>query len=127
QTCEVFHFPDMTCFDSFIQVDTSSVLLYSMEELLQQNMTITQLSCPLESYTELTEHFQPDTRTFVINASGCGASTVFGCQPSMPIRGDLMVLKVPLNLIPADLQHIDQYSYWAGSHYVFIRHELYRP
>ena len=122
-----FPFRDSAVYKSLIQCETSSVLLHFMKEAIQKNIAIEALKDPITNYQELSHHFHRDTKTFVINASGHGAGTVFDCQPSTPIRGDLLVLKIPLAHLPTEMKEINQSCYLSGSHYLFVRHELQRP
>ncbi|MTI12666.1 FAD-dependent oxidoreductase, partial [Sansalvadorimonas verongulae] len=114
-------------YENLIQVETSSVLLHFLKQAIEQNIVITQLDEPLSSYQELSQHFNADTKTFIINASGHGAEAVFGHPASLPIRGDLLVLKIPVSHIPQEMLHILNYCYLSNAYYLFIRHELERP
>ena len=122
-----FPFQGSFVYKNLTQVDTSSMLLHFMEEAIQKNIVIEALKAPITDYQELSHHFYRETKTYVINASGHGAEAVFDCQPSVPIRGDLLVLKLPLACLPENMRNIHRFCYISGFHYLFVRHELKRP
>ena len=122
-----YSFQGVDLFDHIIQVETTSVLLHYAQSLLTQNVPFEQLPHCLSDFNSLKKHFKPNTRTIVINASGDGACALFNGPPTHPVRGDLVNLRIPLQHIPPHQSAAAEYSYWAGSHYVFLRYELDRP
>ncbi len=61
----------------------------------------------------------------MINASGHGANSIFHSETSIQVRGDLVILRVPIERLTDHMRKISQYGFWAGgSHYVFLRYSL---
>ena len=64
-------------------------------------------------------------KTIVVNASGHGATPVFGGQSSTEVRGDLVLLRLPTNQVSPDMRLISEYNFLVGSsHYVFFRYSM---
>ncbi len=124
---QVYPFHGLEVFDHCLQVDTSSLLLHYTRELLQQDISLTQLPTMITNLSDLQPWFSPDTHNLVINATGHGAVNVFHGPPTRPIRGDLLVLKIPLKSLTTELRAACHFSFLCGHHYIFLRHELNRP
>ena len=121
-------FKEAVRFDNVVQADTVSVLKHFTSELLKSRAKLIQTDAPIKSYSELQRFLNPEKSSIIINASGHGAKLVFPhVTESRPIRGDLVVLRLPVSKLDETTRHQSRYSFWAGgSHYVFMRYSLDR-
>ncbi len=119
------HFDQVVAFDNVIQTDTISVLQHMTKRLSEEGVELVQTEALMDSFEQLSQHFNTGSKTIVINASGHGACSIFGCKPSSPIRGDLVLLKIPTEQLTEQMKEISRYGFWSGgSNYVFLRYTL---
>ena len=119
------HFDHVINFSNVIQTHTVSVLKLMTQKLIDKKVKLIQTNTQIESYDQLSHYVNKSRQTFIINASGHGAHNVFGCKPSTPIRGDIVLLKIPVKDITNHIKKVSDYSFWAGgTNYVFFRYSL---
>ena len=124
QTSHPLYFDEVETFDNVIQVDTVSVLLDFTKKLIDANVELIQTTKPIANWAELSQYFRAN-RTIIVNASGNGACDIFGCAQSQPIRGDLVIIRLPTSKLTEKMREASKYGFWAGgSHYVFLRYSL---
>ena len=120
----LLYFDNVVTFDNVIQADTVSVLLYFTRQLIDARIEFIQTAEPVKNWAELSPHFKA-SRTIIVNASGNGACSVFGCTASQPVRGDLVILKIPTGKLTETMREVSKFGFWAsGTHYVFLRYSL---
>ena len=119
------HFDQVVAFDNVIQTDTVSVLQYMTQQLSAEGVELIQTEAMIDSFEQLQHFFGKNQKTIVINASGHGAHSVFHNKPSTPVRGDLVVLRIPTEQLTDPMKEVSHYGFWAGGcHYVFLRYSL---
>ncbi|CAM3579423.1 hypothetical protein [Parendozoicomonas haliclonae] len=119
------HYDQVVAFDNVLQTDTVSVLRHFTDQLLKKNITVTQTPELIENFDQLAHYFSPSTKTTIINTSGHGACSVFGCRQATPVRGDLVILKMPVAQLTENIRQASRYAFWAGgTNYVFFRYSL---
>ena len=127
QASQPLHFDRVVAFDNIIQTETVSVLQYFTRQLLEEKVQLIQTEHPVENFNQLSEYFTKTGKNLIVNASGHGAHSVFGCRPSQPIRGDLVLLRLPVHQVTESMDKASGYSFWAGGcHYVFLRYSMDR-
>ncbi len=120
-------YEQVVAFDNVIQTDTLSVLRYFLQQALEENIEFIQTEAPLVHAADLDSYLPQQGHSIIINASGHGACDLFGCKPAVPVRGDLVVLKMPVSRITQAERDISRFTFWAGGeHYVFFRYSLDR-
>nr|WP_157673423.1 FAD-dependent oxidoreductase [Endozoicomonas ascidiicola] len=122
---EAGHFDQVVEFSNIVQTDTVSVLQYMTKKLIESGAELIQTAQPLESYQQLKPYYGHGKKTFTINATGHGAHKLFNNKPSVPIRGDLVLLRIPTDQLTPHIKEMSNYSFWAGgTRYVFLRYSL---
>ncbi len=120
-------FQQVVAFDNIIQTDTLSVLRYFLQQGLEQSIEFIQTDEPLKDMEQLDTYLPQQGHAVIVNASGNGACELFGCKPAVPVRGDLVVLRMPVSRMTTAERDISRFTFWAGGeHYVFFRYSLDR-
>ncbi len=105
-------------FEKVYQVETLSVLRTMIEDLSKVK-SVKFTPAKITSKRQLLERV--GSAKVVCNASGNGMPKIFGVKPIVPIRGDLMVLRIPIDkLSQRDLDSFKQ-TLWMRRYYLFPR------
>ena len=117
-------FSHVALFNNILEADTNSILAYYTAELSRMNVALIHSKELLTDQRQLINHSQ-HKKPLIINASGHGATNLFGGTPTWPIRGDLVLLRIPTSVLTDSMKTASEYTYWAGgSKYIFMRYSL---
>ena len=115
------YFSKVSIFDNILEVDTNSILKFHTAELLSAGVRLVHTDEMLFDLQQLINHSHYK-KPFVVNASGHGAHNIFGGKPTWPIRGDLVLLRVPTSQLTESLKTASKFTYWVGgTNYIFMR------
>ena len=118
------YFQHVTIFDNIVEADTNSILKHYTAELLSMGINLVYTPENISDFQTLVDQSQ-HKYPVIVNASGHGAFNIFAGKPTWPIRGDLVVLRIPTTQLTQNLEATSKFTYWAGgTNYIFMRYSL---